>query len=73
MNTRRVSLVPASLLCLVTLLVAALAAGPVRAQPVLLIASNGNDMVGKYNAVTGATINANFISISGATYLGLIP
>jgi hypothetical protein len=70
LRTGRVSIVPASLQCLVTLLAAAFAAGPAQAQPGLLVASNNTG--GKYAAVTGAVINPSFFSPPGAGFYPMV-
>jgi hypothetical protein len=47
-----------------------IAATPVRARQVLLVANNGNNTVGKYDAATGTTINAAFVNGQGLTNPG---
>jgi hypothetical protein len=55
------SIVPASLLCLVTLVATAFTARPAQAG-VLLVANASTDVIGKYDATTGATIQTPFIT-----------
>ncbi len=63
-STAFVPILPASLLCLVTLLATAFTARPAQAAPFLLVGSiaNNSGTVGKYDAVTGAAINVPFFS-----------
>ena len=42
-----------------------LSASPAQGQPVLFVVNGGNNTVGEYDATTGATINATFISGQG--------
>ncbi len=64
LRTGRVAIVPASLLCLVTLLATAFTARPAQAQPELLVGTTSINAgaVGAYNAVTGAAIQVPFLS-----------
>ena len=66
-RTDLASIVPAALLGLVTVLAAAFATRPAEAQVLLVASDNGASpgQVGEYNAVTGATVDANFIPAVG--------
>ncbi len=68
LRTGRVAIVPASLLCLVTLMATAFTARPAQAAPFLLVGSiaNNSGTVSKYDAVTGAAINVPFFPWSFA-------
>ena len=66
----RVSIAPAALLYLVMALAVAVAACPAQAGQVIFMSQTGNT-VGEYNAITGATVNAAFISGTNPTGLAL--
>jgi WD40 repeat protein len=61
LNTKQTILVPSGLLCLGTALAASFAPRPAQAD-MLLVANLQSNMIGEYDASTGATIKANFIT-----------
>jgi sugar lactone lactonase YvrE len=62
LKTKDATLGPCAVLCIATLLAASFAALPAQAGA-LLVSGFQSNSIGAYDAITGATINANFITL----------